>query len=274
MTYDPTGPYPPDQNYQWQPPAPQPGYPPPGTPTSGTPGYPISGTPGYPTSGAPGYPTSGGAGYPPPGYGYPPQQQPPKRSYTGLIIALIVGIVVVGCGGTVAVLAIVGSKPSPHPTSQSRSSRGPAATSTGGATTSTTSGPVPFGADHGVRWNDKLEATVLSVKRFTPSTTAAGTHPGQVGIKVTVKITNNTTQQFDLTLAGVKVKSGDNGTQADTIFDSENNLGIGFEGSIAPGHSATADYGFSVPPGDLGKIDVEVTPGFDYDPGIFEGSAS
>jgi hypothetical protein len=253
MSYDPTGPYPPpDPNYQWQ----QPTQPPP---------------PAYPTSGVPGYPTSGSGGYPPPAYGYPPAApqppQPPKKNYLPLIIALIAGIVVVGCGGTVAVLAIAGSKPSTH----TPSSHAPAA---GGGGTAANSGPVPFGAGHSFQWSDKIEASVLSVVRFTPASTAAGTHPGQVGIKVTVKLTNNSTKQLDLTLADVHVKSGANGTQADKIFDSENNLGLGFEGSIAPGHSATADYGFSVPPGDLGNIDVEVAPGFDYDAGIFEGSAT
>jgi hypothetical protein len=190
---------------------------------------------------------------------------------------LIVGILVVGCGGTVAVLAIVGSKASTPGTSH--------ATTTGGGGTAPTdgngsdggiagSGTVPFGPDHSVKWNDHVEASVLSVQRFTPSSTAAGTHPGQVGIKVTVKITNNSAKQFDLTLATVKVKTGANGTQADSIFDSVNNLGLGFEGSIAPGHSATATYGFSVPAGDLSKVDVDVAPGFDYDAGIFEGSVT
>lgn len=251
MTYDnPTGPYPPEQNYQWQ--QPQQGF-----PTSGPP--------------VPGYPTSGGAGYPPPTYGYPsPPPQPPRKSYLPLIIALIAGIVVVGCGGTVAVLAIVGSRPNPHP-HPSIGGLPNHSSGTGGGTT-TNSGPVPFGQT--ITWNDKLEATVVSVRRFTPSDTAAGTHPGQVGIRVTAKITNNSGQQLDLTLADVHVKTGADGTQADTIFDSENNLGLGFEGSIAPGRSATADYGFSVPTADLGKIDIEVTPGFDFDPAIFEGSVS
>lgn len=258
MSYDPTGPYPPpDPNYQWQQ---QPPPPPP---------------PAYPTSGVPGYPTSGSGGYPPPTYGYPQSAppvppQPPKKNYLPLIIALIVGIVVIGCGGTVAVLAIVGSKPSASPTGHPPAGGG-GGTGGGAAKNST---PVPFGADHSFTWNNQIVASVISVQRFTPSSTAAGTHPGQVGIKVTVKLTNNSSQQLDLTLADVHVKSGANGTQADGIFDSENNLGLGFEGSIAPGRSATADYGFSVPPGDLGNIDIEVSPGFDYDDGIFEGAVS
>jgi hypothetical protein len=288
MSYDPTGPYGPDPNYQqqWQ----QPAEPPYGAPTSGPSYPPPPQQPGYPTSGG-GYPTSGGSGYPPPGYpptGYVPGQpqgpgQPPgpKRN-TALIITLVAVIIVVLCGGGIAVTAIVvnRNKPTASPTTP-----GPGLTNgpTGGAPTTNgggkdgglnSSGTVAFGADHGAEWNDKVQASVLSVVRYTPSKNAAGTHAGQVGIKVTVKITNNSSAQLDLTLSRVKVKSGANGTQADLIIDLENNLGLGFEGSVAAGHSATADYAFSVPQGDLGKIDVEVSPDFDYDSAIFEGSVS
>jgi hypothetical protein len=283
MSYDPTGPYAPDPNYQQQPwqqptepqygvPSPGPSYPPP----------PPQPQPGYPTSGA-GYPTSGG---PPPGYpqtGYmPTPPQGPKKN-TALIITLVAVIAVVLCGGGVAVAAILASKsnkPSAssttggNPTRGNTGGTGPTTGSTGGGGGTTTSGTIQFGADHGVKWDDKVEASVITVVRFTPSKNAAGTHPGQVGIKVTVKITNNSAKQLDVTLARVKVKSGTNGTQADTIIDLENNLGLGFEGSVAPNHSATADYAFSVPSGDLSKIDVEVSPDFDHDAGIFEGSVS
>jgi len=201
-----------------------------------------------------------------------------------LIISLIVVIVLVVCvGGTTAtVIAISRSKPSadrthaPTPTTHTTTTgTGPTGGGGGGQDTDLkTNGTIPFGADHSAEWNDKVKATVLSVARFTPSKTAAGTHPGQVGIKVTVKITNNSAKRLDLTLARVKVKSGANGTQADTIIDLENNLGLGFEGAVPAGNSATADYGFSVPSGDLSKIDVEVSPDFDYDSAIFEGAAS
>ncbi len=129
-------------------------------------------------------------------------------------------------------LAIVGSKSTSSGSASATSThdrQGPASTGNGGIAGS---GTVAFAPDHAVKWNDKIEASVLSVQRFTPSKTAAGTHAGQVGIKVTVKITNNSTKQFDLTLAGVNVKSGANGTQADTISDSANNLGLGLEGSV------------------------------------------
>ncbi|OLB77429.1 MAG: hypothetical protein AUI14_15905 [Actinobacteria bacterium 13_2_20CM_2_71_6] len=271
MSYDPTGPYRPEPSYQpWQQPA-EPQY---GTPNPG-PGYPPPPPPAYPTSGG-GYPAPG---YPQPGYA-PAPPPPPKKGNTGLIITLVAVILVVLCGGGIAVTAILVNKNNKPAADRTTGAPGP--TTNGPTGTGSTkdagglssSGTIAFGADHGVEWNDKVSASVLAVVRFTPSKSAAGTHAGQVGIKVTVKITNNSSKQVDLTLARVKVKSGSNGTQADTIIDLENNLGLGFEGSVATAHSATANYAFSVPSGDLSKIDIEVSPDFDYDPGIFEGSVS
>jgi hypothetical protein len=298
MSYDPTGPYAPDPNYQqqWQQPAepqygapsPGPTYPPqqPGYPTSG-PGYPASG-PGYPTSG-PGYPTSGG-GYPGQSYpgqpGYPTAPPPGPKRNTALIVTLIGIIAVVLIGGTVVVGIMISNrgKPVANPTTATTPT---GATTTGAAPTGTggggggggggntnNSGTTAFGANNKVTWDDKVEASVLSVVKFTPSSTAAGLGAGQTGIKVTVKITNNSSKQIDVTLARVTVKAGDNGTQAQTIVDLENNIDFGFDGSIAPQHAATATYGFSVAPADLGKLDVEVSPDFDHNAAIFEGAAS
>ena len=289
MSYDPTGPYrPPDPSYEpWQqPPQAEPSY---GGPSPG-PSYPP--TAGYPTSGGgypppqpahpqPGYqqPSYPQPGYQQPGYqqaGYPPPPAPPQRN-TALIVTLIVVIVLVICGGGIAVsvVALSHSKPSANRTPVP----GPVATDTGGGGGGgggnlSTNGTIPFGASHSAQWTDKMSATVVSVVKFTPSSTAAGTHPGQSGIKVTVKISNNSAKRLDLTLASVKVKSGASGTQADTIIDLENNLGLGFEGSVPPGNAATATYGFSVPTGELSKIDVEVSPDFDHDSAVFEGAAS
>jgi hypothetical protein len=297
MTYDPSSPYGPsygqDPSQPWQQPGQQP-YGQPGQPYGqqepqyGQPPQSPYGPPVDSPYSAPPVP-SPGPSYPPPAYptsgqgyaqpGYPtPAPQPPKKSNTGLIIALVAVILVVICGGGIAVVVVLASKSKPvtspthGPGPTSRTTGAPAPTNTGGGGVSG-SGTVPFGADHGVEWNDHIQASVLSAQRFTPSSTAH-THPGQVGVKVTVKITNNSSKQLDLTLAQVKLKSGDNGTQADDIIDIENNITLGFEGAVAPGHSATAVYAFSVPPDDLNKLDIEVSPGFDYDAGIFEGAAS
>jgi flagellar basal body-associated protein FliL len=284
MTYDPpSGPFGPDPTYQqWQRPA-QPGYGQSTQPQYGQPPAPQFGQPAQPYSAPPvdqpysappvpspgpsypppAFPTSG-PGYPQPGY--PVAPQPPRNGNTGLIIALVVVILVVICGGGIAVFAVAASKKSGPTTAATGGPRTPAAGALAGA------GTVAFGAS--VEWKDHLQAVVLSAAKFTPSATAAGTHSGEVGVKVTVKITNNSAKQLDLALTDVKLKSGPNGTQADSIIDLENNIELGFSGAVAPGHAATAVYAFSVPPANLGKLDVEVAPGFDYDSGIFEGAAT
>jgi hypothetical protein len=78
----------------------------------------------------------------------------------------------------------------------------------------------------------------------------------------------------DLTDASVTLKAGDEGVQSERLFDIENSVSTGFEGTVVPGRSATAVYGFSVAPDDLGLLDVELAPNLDYMPVIFEGAAS
>lgn len=77
-------------------------------------GYPQQ-NPGFP-QGPPGYGPPPGYGAPQPGYGAPPPgypgAQPPKKKYTGLIIALvIVALVVVGAVVTGVVLTVQGKTP-------------------------------------------------------------------------------------------------------------------------------------------------------------------
>lgn len=89
-----------DPTPQYQPGYAQPVYPPPAYPQPeyAQPGYP---QPGYPP---PGYPQPG---YPPPGYGYAPAPPPRKKSYVGLILGIVVGLVVLCCG-IGAVLYMIG----------------------------------------------------------------------------------------------------------------------------------------------------------------------
>ncbi|WP_410790280.1 DUF4352 domain-containing protein [Kribbella sp. C-35] len=75
----------------------------------------------------------------------------------------------------------------------------------------------------------------------------------------------------DLALTTVKLAHGANGDQADDVFDSENGLDGGFDGSVTPGHARTAKLGFAVPKGRQ-ALDIEVQPGFEYESVHFEGS--
>jgi hypothetical protein len=69
--------------------------------------------------------------------------------------------------------------------------------------------------------------------------------------------------------------SGPNGDQAETVYDSDQNLAGGFEGSIPPGKKKTARYGFAVLKGHIGStLQIEVTPAWDYEGSHFEGKVS
>jgi len=130
--------------------------------------------------------------------------------------------------------------------------------------------PVPFGPDNDFQWSNSVSASVLSARVFTPT---APLPAGEAAVKILVKITNGTADQFDVSATTVDVKSGVDGTQARQFHDDAAGLSAGLVGMIAPGHSATAAYGFAIPVADLGLIDVEVAPDYNYDAAIFEGAA-
>src|SRR5262249_47289120 len=111
----------------------------------------------------------------------------------------------------------------------------------------------------------------LSATVITPSLSLP---PGTSAVKILVKISNGTADSFDVSATTVDVKSGVDGTQDRQLLNETAGLSTGLIGTIAPGHSATAAYGFAIPTADLGLIDVEVTPDYNYDAAIFEGGAS
>lgn len=131
-----------------------------------------------------------------------------------------------------------------------------------------------IGSGEGFTYEDGLRVQVLSAKRFTPSDTAAGAQPGQTGVKVAVRITNGTSATVDLALVQVELQAGNDGVEAEQVYDTEQGIGSGFNGSVAPNRNATASFGFAVNRADLSKLNVQVTPGFNYQTSIFEGSAS
>jgi hypothetical protein len=120
-----------------------------------------------------------------------------------------------------------------------------------------------------------MKVQVTSLKRFRISQYAAGGKPGDVGVVVTVTLQNASSNTFDTSLVDVKLGSGPNGDQAESVFDSEQNLGGGFEGSILPGKKKTAKYGFAIPKTHVtSTLQLEVAPGWDYEGSHFEGKLS
>ncbi|MEV5612507.1 hypothetical protein [Streptomyces sp. NPDC052225] len=113
-----------------------------------------------------------------------------------------------------------------------------------------------------MRWKDGLSATVSKPAKFTPTAYAVGHEAGHQGVKWRIKVHNGTDEPFQASLMSVYVKAGDDGDSCEEIFDGT--LGSGISGSVSPGSSGTAEFAFDVPRGGLGKVDLEVVPGFDY----------
>ncbi|GAA1630513.1 hypothetical protein GCM10009744_18240 [Kribbella alba] len=83
------------------------------------------------------------------------------------------------------------------------------------------------GATQWFTYSDGLKAQVTSLKRFRISQYAAGGKPGDIGVIVTVTLQKSASSTFDTSRAEV-IASGANGDQADTVFDSDQNLAGGF----------------------------------------------
>src|SRR5262245_24437775 len=106
---------------------------------------------------------------------------------------------------------------------------------------------IPFGPRSAYEWDSGVSASIMSAGRFRPSPTADGLVAGGTAVRVIVKITNGSQGKLDVGATVVNVKAGPDGVQATSIIDTANGIGAGLSGVIAPGHSATAPYGFSVP---------------------------
>lgn len=211
----------------------------------------------------------------PPQWGGPPQagpqwgapQPPAPKKHLGLKITL--GVV----GGIIAisVIASVAGGGKKHGTDASASQT----TSPAGTTTATTAPSAPAAAakkkpttaayGDTYTYTDGLTISVSKVATYTPSQYAAGTHPGDEAVTLTVKITNGTKKPFDTDLVSVNVKAGADGAATGQIFDDTS--GIGFSGTVVSGATATAKFEYDIPKGATGKLDIEVQPdsGLEYD---------
>jgi hypothetical protein len=126
--------------------------------------------------------------------------------------------------------------------------------------------------DEGITYEDGLTVQVLSAKRYTIPEINSGVQPGDVGVLVTVRITNGAPGVVDLTDCIVTLKAGPDGLEAEQVFDDV--AGDGFDSRVAPGRKATATLGFAVPKANLPLVNIEVAPAFDYEASIFEGKVS
>lgn len=66
------------------------------------------------------------------------------------------------------------------------------------------------------------------------------------------------------------VNYGPDGTPAERVFDSAQNLGSGFEGKILPGKKQVAKLAFAVPHAPQ-EVLISIAPSWDHDDALFIG---
>lgn len=111
-------------------------------------------------------------------------------------------------------------------------------------------------------YDDGLEVTVSDAAAYTPDAYAAGHTKGNRAYKVSVIIENKTKEKFDSALVSVDARAGEDGVNAEQIFDGK--VGEGFNGTVLPGKKITVQFAFDAP-ADAKNLSVEVGPGFDWD---------
>ncbi|MCC9707310.1 DUF4352 domain-containing protein [Streptomyces sp. MNU76] len=183
-------------------------------------------------------------------------------------------------GGLAIVMAIIGiviladvfhdvtkgpkKTPAPTPTSQSTAT-------TMQGTTTPTSGALRFGTTQ--HYDDGVQVTVASLRPFTPSDTAAGYTPGDKAVAFDITVTNGSDHNLDLGLVSVDAKDAD-GRSAERIFDSAKGISGDLSGTLLPGKKSVATYVFDLPKRASASLDVEVRPGFSYEPALWSGSST
>lgn len=137
------------------------------------------------------------------------------------------------------------------------------ASSAAAASSASAAAPAPFGGSK--IFTDGIAVSVAAPKPYTPSAEAAGNQPGDVAFEVQVTITNGSPTNFDPSLIQVSAQAG--GTEGSAVFDV--NVGGTPDTQVPPGKSVTFPQIFAAP--SMNDVIVQVTPGFDYAPALFEG---
>ncbi len=149
----------------------------------------------------------------------------------------------------------------------------PVSATGGGSSAAATSGGDDRTAKIGesIRAEDGIIWTVTKLAVTHVSQEASGGHPGDPALVVYIRIKNGGEHRLDLTMVQVAVRTGEDGDDTEQVFDIDAGLD-GFEGTLAPGRTASTKYAFAANSrNDLRKVSIEVTPGFDYESGTFEG---
>lgn len=125
------------------------------------------------------------------------------------------------------------------------------------------------------RWDDGASAAVSSLKRYTPSGSAAGHLPGNTAFEASVSIGNTSETPLDLSLAGVDARAGAQGEQCQPVYDSAKGVSGTFQGTVGGGRTVTVRMVWSCPThAGLARIVLQVKPTWNHSPATFEGTVA
>lgn len=117
-----------------------------------------------------------------------------------------------------------------------------------------------------------VAVTVVSAARYKMSRDAQLGWESKVGIKVVVRVANRSAAPLNTEKVDVRLRTAAAaGVDAFPIVDSVDKIGS-FVGSVAPGGSASATFGFAVEPTELGRMAIHVDVPGSPDTALFEGS--
>jgi hypothetical protein len=171
-------------------------------------------------------------------------------------------LMLAGCGATAEKVA---SPPSP-------SYAAPAAQPAGSAEPSEPEQPDVAAIGEWAKAEDGVRFRVSKLTRGRVSQYASGGHPGDPAVIVTVQVRNGSDHRLDLSLISVTARLGDDGREAEEVYQ-DSFMGSP-SGSLSRGRTSTSRYMFAAnKAGELKKVSLDVSPGFDYDSFTFEGSA-
>ncbi|MGY1454206.1 DUF4352 domain-containing protein [Streptomyces sp. SS8] len=116
-------------------------------------------------------------------------------------------------------------------------------------------GDGPLSAGDTASYSSGLRITVSEASSYTPGEYALGHTEGNKAHQITVTLENTGDKKTDIGLITLSARAGENGVEAEQVFDDE--IGSGFEGTLLPGRKATARFAFDAP-ASAGNLDVEV----------------
>ncbi|WP_392670795.1 hypothetical protein [Streptomyces sp. LN785] len=126
--------------------------------------------------------------------------------------------------------------------------------------------PVRFGETQNYAGGVRL--TVAQPDEFAPDERISGVHAGDRAIRIRMTIVNNSDEPLDLT--ALPHLEDANGKDVDPLFGTRAG-NRPFDGVLAPGARATAQYPYVLPPRTAKELRVEVAASLGYEDGTWTG---